>query len=107
MVVKLKYEFYIPTSYNDKTPIEPKKQRYVKNKIVDKFNGISIHPATVQGIWCGQNKEVFHYDNCIHFEVCVDNLDENEIFFEQLKEELKELFRQEDIYMICFEVKML
>lgn len=107
MPVKLRYEFYLPTSYNDGSPIEPRKQRLVKEKIVNKFGAISLHPATVQGTWVDKDKKIRHYDNCSRFEICVDKSDENEIFFEELKEELKESFKQEEIYMIYSEVKMI
>lgn len=106
MPPKLRYEFYLPTLYNDKFPIEPKKYRYIKNKIVKQFGAISTHPATVQGIWIDSCSNKRHFDNCCRFEICVEKSDDNEKFFEELKEELKVYFKQIEIYMIFTEVNM-
>ncbi|MBI2630239.1 hypothetical protein HYW76_03990 [Candidatus Pacearchaeota archaeon] len=106
MPPKLRYEFYLPTYYNDRTPIEPKKYRQVKNKIVERFGAISTHPATVQGTWIDKSSNITYFDNCCRFEICVDKDDENEKFFEELKDELKEIFMQREIYMIFTEVNM-
>jgi hypothetical protein len=51
MPPKLRYELYLPTLYNDKTPIEASKYRIIKNKLQKEFGGISVHPASVQGTW--------------------------------------------------------
>lgn len=106
MPSKLRYELYLPTLYNDKSPIEHQKYRYVKDKIIKKFGAISMHPTTVQGTWVDKNSNVVYFDNCYRFEICVDKTDDNEKFFEDLKEELKQLFKQREIYMIFTEVIM-
>jgi hypothetical protein len=104
MPPKLRYEIYIPTLYNDGTSIETKKYRIIKNKIQNKFQGISIHPATVQGTWiCPITKNIF-CDNCFRYEIVVDKLPENEEWFEEYKKELKELLNQHEIFMIFTEI---
>ncbi len=104
MAPRLRYEFYLPTYYNDGTPIEPSKYRLVKNKVVDRFGAVSIHPATIQGIWVNKEDNVRYFDNCSKFEISVEKNEINEIFFENLKKELKEIFKQYEIYMIYCEV---
>jgi len=51
MVRRLKVEFLIPLEYNDGTNVEPNKLFMVKEKIVELFGGITIHPLTTEGIW--------------------------------------------------------
>ena len=104
MPPKLRYEVYIPTLYNDKTPIEAKKYRQIKNKFQEKFGGLSVHPATVQGIWiCPKSKRLF-CDNCFRYEIVVDKTPENEKWFEEYKEELKVFLDQHEIFMVFTEV---
>ncbi len=104
MPPKLRYEIYLPTSYNDKTPIEPKKYRQVKNRLQKKFHGLSIHPATIQGTWINPSNSEKFYDNCARYEIVVDKSPENEKFFGNYKKELKELFIQHEIFMVFTEV---
>ncbi len=104
MAPKLRYEIYIPTLYNDKTPIEAKKYRIIKNGLQNKFGGLSIHPATVQGSWLSPEERDFVYDNIYRYEIVVDKDPENERWFEEYKIELKEMLRQNQIFMIYTEV---
>jgi len=104
MPPKLRYEIYIPTLYNDKTAIEAKKYRQIKNKIQNQFGGLSVHPATVQGTWtCPETKELI-CDNCFRYEIVVEKTPENESWFEDYKEELKVFLDQHEIFMIFTEV---
>lgn len=104
MPPKLRFEIYLPTLYNDKTPIEAHKYREVKNKIQQKFGGLSVHPATIQGIWVNPKDNKTYYDNCFRYEIVVDKSPESEEFFEKYKEELKVLFQQYEIFMISTEI---
>lgn len=104
MPPKLRYEIYIPTLYNDKTSIEPKKFRYIKNKIMDEFKGLSIHPATVQGSWINPKNNELLCDNCFRYEIVVEKTPQNEEWFENFKKELKEILSQYEIFMIFTEI---
>lgn len=107
MPPKLRCEFYLPSYYNDKTPIEAKKYRYVKNKLLMKFGGVSVHPATVEGLWKDPKTSIIYSDNSYKFEITVEKNDESKKFFEEFKEELKVIFKQHQIYMLCTEVDMI
>ena len=104
MAPQLRYEIYLPTLYNDKNPIEAKKYRYIKNKLQNQFQGLSIHPATVQGFWINPETKELLCDNCFRYEIVVDKLPQNEEFFESFKQELKELLVQHEIFMIATEI---
>lgn len=109
MPPKLKIEIFIPTLYNPnengiREPIETRKRRYVKNYIVNKYKGISIHPQTVQGVWVNPSDGKRYFDNCYRYEVCIDPKEEIDRELENWKEKLKELFKQFEIYMNYYEV---
>ena len=113
MPPKLRYEFFLPTFYNNEDvpgnlgkPIEAKKFRLVRDKVIEKFGSISKHPGTILGTWTDKNSCIRYFDNCWKFEVCVENTDDAIEFFEKLKEYLMKEFEQEDIYMVFTEVIM-
>ena len=100
MPFQLRYEFYLPIRYNDKKPIEKHKFRKIKNKILKEFRGISTHPGMVSGRWVNPDSSEICADELIRFEVCVDGSITNQLYFENLKEELKKEFEQHEIYMV-------
>lgn len=104
MVEKLRYEIYLPTCYNNKQPVEAKKFRLIQKKLLEKCKGYSIHPATIEGAWVDDNTGIAYFDNCRRFEITVEKNPQNQLFFEELKEELKVLLQQHQVYMICTEV---
>lgn len=106
MAPKLRYEFLLPTCYNDGRPIESSKYREAKDKIVAKFGGVSLHPNTVQGTWIHPDSRQAYNDNCCRFEVSVDKTDEAIAFFEAFKQEMKILFDQHEIYMLYTEIML-
>lgn len=107
MVKKLRYEFYLPTCYNDGSLIEPNKYREVKNKIISKFGAVSLHPPNVEGSWIHPASKELYENVCCRFEITVDDIEDNNNFFIQLKEELKTLFQQHEIYMIATPIKQI
>jgi len=104
MPPKLRYEVYLPTLYNDKTPVEYDKYRKVKNIIQKRFGGLSIHPASIEGLWVNPNDKELCDDNLFKYEIVVEKTQENKEFFEKYKEELKALFKQHEIFMVFTEV---
>ncbi len=100
MPQKFRYEFYLPKCYNDGKKIEPRKFRQVRNIIREKFRGISIHPGTISGEWIDSINNQLYKDTLIRFEVTVDGSVTNQLFFEDLKEKLKRLFEQHEIYIL-------
>lgn len=104
MIPKLRYEFYLPFCYNDGSPIEDEKFWELKQQLLKKFRGWTIHPGSLQGAWQHPATGKIYYDNCCKFEITIPNLPENQIFFKELKEMLKKTFKQHQIYMIMTEV---
>jgi len=109
MPQKLKVEVLIPTLYNPneegfRESIETRKRREVKNEIVKKYGGISIHPLTVKGVWVHPETKERFFDNCYRYEVCIDPEEDIEKDLEIWKENLKEIFDQFEIFMTFYEV---
>lgn len=104
MSKKLRYEFYLPSYYNNKIPVESKKYKQVKSKIIKQFGAISIHTAIVQGVQINPQSKEICYDKCHHLEITVDKTNKNMAFFKRFKKELKKLFKQYDIYMVYSEI---
>ena len=108
MPPKLRVEILIPTHYNaDKTtgeikPIETRKHRLVKNQIIEKFGGISIHPLTINGTWINPDTNERHFDQCYKYEVCINELENMDEYLEKWKGELKKLFEQYEIFMTYY-----
>lgn len=104
MVRRLKVEFLIPLKYNDGTDVEPEKLFMVKEKVVELFGGITIHPLSIEGIWIDPKTHMKYYDKCRRFEISVKESPEIYKNLKKLKDDLKEIFRQEDIYMYYSEI---
>ena len=82
------------------------KHAKAKNKVIEKFGCLSIHPGIIQGTWTDKISNVRYFDNCFKFEICVDNRDDNIEFFDKFKDYLIQEFKQHEIYMIFTEVNM-
>lgn len=111
MPPKLRYEFYLPTFYNNEAnpeefgkPIEKTKFRKARSKIIERFGCLSMHGGTIQGVWTDKETKKKYYDVCYKWEITVNIKGEDISFFEQFKEYLLSEFKQYQIYMICTEV---
>jgi len=105
MATRLRVEFLIPLKYNDGTDIEPEKFFKIKNEVLEKFGGISIHPLSIEGAWIDKIDDARYYDNCKRFEVCAEKCEDTYHWLSKYKEQLKNEFKQKEIYMIAMEVK--
>ncbi len=95
---RYRYEFYIPIRYNDGRPIEKEKFDTVKDIIAGRFSGVSVHYINIAGEWKDPSTGKIFKDDSLKYEVTVD--DKEEEFFSDLKEKMKEIFEQKDIYLI-------
>ncbi len=104
MIPKLKAEFLLPARYNDGANVEPETFFEIQEELMEKFGGVSIHPLYVEGGWLDPRTNLKYYDNSKRFEVVLPNAEESVKFLQEYKEKLKQLFEQEDIYMIYTEI---
>ncbi len=99
MVTKLKVEFLIPLKYNDGTDVEPEKLYMIRERVVTLFGGVTIHPLYTDGIWINPKTDKRYYDRCRRFEVSIEKSPEIDNILKKLKDELKRMLKQEEIFM--------
>ena len=103
MSKRLIVAFLIPLKYNDGTDVEPEKLFEVREKIVKLFGAVTI-PLSTEGIWIDPKTQKMYYDRCRRFEVSLKQNSENDNLLKNLKNDLKKMFKQEEIYMYYTEV---
>ncbi|MFH1065078.1 MAG: hypothetical protein V1734_01060 [Nanoarchaeota archaeon] len=106
---KVRIELLVPTHYNPdengyRKVIEDRKHRLVKNYIIKKFGGITIHPELLEGVWVNPKTKKRNYDICNKLEVCIKHKPTLEKELKQWKEKLKNLFSQVEIFMVHYNV---
>ncbi len=98
MKKKYRYEFYLPLRYNNGKVIEKDKFERIKRMISDEFDGVSVHYIKILGEWKDPVTGRIFKDDNLKYEVTVDEKEEK--FFSKLKDTMKSMFGQKDIYMI-------
>jgi len=93
----------LPIKYNDGSPVERRKFLQTYREIVSEFGGIGFH-GVARGMWVHQG----HTFKDTHRRVVVDVEDtlENEQFFTELKRTLKDRFRQLDIWIVSYVIRI-
>lgn len=99
-----RYEILLPTRYNDGSSVEPQKIDATLMELAARFGGLTFHPEQLIGLWFhrGQRFE----DNNVCLAVDVEDTLETVEFFAQFKEELKQRFRQIEIYIVSYEIRV-
>jgi hypothetical protein len=99
------YDLFIPLFYNDGTPIEPHKHRRLQDRLLDKFDGLTVFPQANQGYW--RVGGVTFRDEIIILRVVTSSKRSARRFLGNLKQNLKRDLRQEEILIIERDVKTL
>jgi hypothetical protein len=100
----IRYEILLPTRYNDGTPVEPEKFDAVLQEISERFGGVSFFPEGLHGVWLHQGQRFD--ENNARLVVDVEGTSENADFFVRYKQVLKERFRQIDLWIISYEIRI-
>jgi len=99
-----RYEILLPTRYNDGTPVEPAEFLLVNSELAARFGAVSFLPEIIHGVWLQQGQR-FEDENVRLF-VDVEDSPAAEQFFKNYKETLKHRFRQLDIWIVSFEIRV-
>ena len=99
-----RYEIYLPTRYNDGSPVGAAEFMATRQELVARFGACSFFPETFHGAWIYQGQTV--EDENVRICVDVEDTPENATFFGQLKPRLKERFRQLEIWIVSFEIRI-
>jgi hypothetical protein len=100
-----RYEVLIPLRFNDGTLVPDELIAETILEFRARFGAVSSETQVIRGQWEHQG-EVYRDE---HMRLFVDVLDlpENRDFFQQLKERLKERFKQLDIWMTSYSIEVL
>lgn len=101
----VRYEILLPLKYNDGTPVESEKFEQVRKELLRQFEGLTINSGTIEGLWLYQGEMV--EDELIRIIIDAEETIENERFFHEFKERLKEKFRQVEIWITVQPLKIL
>jgi hypothetical protein len=99
-----RYEIILPTRFNNGDPIDEENHLWVGEQLADRFGAYTFEPATVRGVWLHQSTR-YAEDNVRIF-VDVEDTDENNTFFREMKEAIKFRFRQIDIWIVSYEIRI-
>jgi len=103
---RIRFEVKLPIYYNDgKTQVEPEKFEQTKNEILDRFGGFQVLAVTEGGWINPDTNEVFvELMGGFFVDIERDKLEEAIEFFKEYKKKLKERFKQEEIYIVGYEL---
>src|SRR5947199_10606052 len=92
------FEIYVPTHYNDGSPIEPPKLADLRQRLFDYFGGLTDTRQSNAGAWKVGNV-VFH-DDIVIYRVLAVKQHPARRFLMDLKEELERELRQQEILIV-------
>ena len=99
------YDLFLPLYYNDGTPIEPQKYKILRERLLERFDGLTFFPQPNQGFW--RMGEVTYRDEIVIFRVFAAKVRSARLFLTRLKAELKRDLRQEENLIIERDVETL
>src|SRR5436309_8164919 len=99
------YELFVPLHYNDGTPVEGAKLARLRQRLVDRFGGLTDLRHRSEGHW--KVAGVTFRDAIVIYRLFAREGAEATRFLKELKEEMKREFRQEDVLILAREVEVL
>jgi len=99
-----RYEIILPTRYNDGVPVVQSEFWEVAKELADRFGAISYLPEPLQGVWIHQGKT--YEEANVRLFIDVEETRGNAAFFQQFKQVLKARFRQIDIWIVSYEIRL-
>jgi hypothetical protein len=100
-----RYEILLPLQYNDGTPVEPEKFQETRRELVRRFGALTMDAPPASGLWMSGGRE--YTDELIRFVVDTEATPDTDEFFRDFKERLKERFRQIEIWITAYPIRML
>lgn len=98
------FDLFVPLYYNDGTPVESKTFRDIQRRLLVEFEGLTFFPQPNQGFWKMGN--VTFRDEIVVYRVVTRKARAARRFFAKLKERLKKVLQQEDIFIVERRVKL-
>jgi hypothetical protein len=104
-MLKRRYEILLPLKHNDGRPVSDEALNLTREELVERFDGVSVHPQSVLGIWVFEG--VRYEDTTVRLTVDVEDTPENRQLFVDFKPVLLQRFEQIEIYITSFLVDIL
>lgn len=105
-MLKREFDIYVPTEYNDGMPIELGKLESIKDRVLAKFDGVSVSSEPVEGYWKGPDGAVCRDRNYV-YKVIADDSQHVWAMIVELKRYLEEALKQEQIFVIVRNVEVM
>ncbi|MEW6482660.1 MAG: hypothetical protein AB1397_06675 [bacterium] len=100
----VRYEILLPLKYNDGTYVEYEKIQLTKRELIDRFGAITIEPQFF-GWWVYEEKE--YEDELLRVVIDTQDTQKTEDFFKSYKEILKERFKQIEIWITAYPIRII
>src|SRR5262245_9354761 len=101
----IRFEILLPLFYNDGKPVEDQQFVATDDEFVAAFGATSTDTVNVRGHWRYQS--TIYEDRLVRVRVDVDDNPENLQRMREIKETLKELFQQLDIWISAHRIEIL
>ncbi|MBW3597795.1 MAG: hypothetical protein KY475_11030, partial [Planctomycetes bacterium] len=92
------YDLFIPLTYNDGSPIEPRKLQDLLHRLLEQFGGVTLFPQPNEGYWT--MGDVTYRDEIVIFRVLASKPRVARRFLSRLKQELKIDLKQEELLIV-------
>ncbi|HTV42248.1 MAG TPA: hypothetical protein VMF08_16880 [Candidatus Sulfotelmatobacter sp.] len=99
------YDVFVPLFYNDASPIKASKFQDLQKRLLERFDGLTYFPQANEGFW--KFGDMTYRDEIVIYRVISQDSSGSREFLSNLKEHLKQEFRQLDILIIEREVGLL
>jgi hypothetical protein len=99
-----RFEFLLPTKYNDGTEIDPEKLNQTTRELSARFGGLAQDLVQVHGLW-SHNKETY-FDDLIRLRIDTPDV-EAVAFLRTYKKALKNRFKQLDIWITAHTIEII
>src|SRR6266704_4796782 len=99
-----RYEILLPTRYNDGTPVEDEKLDLVIEELSKEFGGLTFYPEHLRGLWIHEGQRFA--EASVRLVLDVEDTLQAADFFSRYKGILKERFRQIDLWIVSYEIRI-
>ncbi len=105
---RVRFEIRLPIYYNDGKEIDTEQHEQTINEIYEKFGAFTFLTLT-EGSWRNPETNESYREKMGGFFIDVDKekLDDAIVFFKQHKEIWKERFKQQEIYIVHYEIHVI
>ena len=100
-----RYEILLPRRFNDGRAVPPALLRQTFRELEARFGAVSAERQTILGAW--RQGEKTYRDELVRMFVDVPASPDNERFFQDFKQVLKERFQQLDLWVTSHDIRVL